>query len=293
VKERILFRPAGPFVGRCLHSGAHARATILPAPPASGICFHRLDLGPEEGLVPATLETARLASRRMVLERRGARIATPEHLLAALQGLRIFDAVVELEGGELPILDGSAAPYVAELLDASQPRESPPGRRLVHVARSFALSRRGAACRLYPASRLEVACLVDFPHPRLGRRLVRYSEDDPPERFAERLARARTFGFLEESGALRRVGLARGATLGNVLIFDPRRVINPSGTRYLDEPARHKLLDALGALSLLGGPLRGGLRLEKASHALLVEALARAVALGVLETDHHQGKGPT
>ena len=279
--QRRLLRATDLLCGRALHSGRASRARVSPGRPGEGIRFIRRDLG-ATATVPATLDAAIPASRRLLLERDRARVSTPEHLLAALFGLGIADAEVDLWGDELPFLDGSAGPFAEALWDASGPEsdEAAPWR----VVRGFAVRRAGAACLLVPDDELRLSASLDFgassslrPQ-RLGFRL------DDPWSFRRRLASARSFGFEAEAGGLRARGLARGASLRNLLVYGPRShsPLNPEGSRFGDEPVRHKLLDALGGLALLGGPLRGRLILERCGHTLLVATLRAAIASGAL-----------
>lgn len=282
LQRRELVQATPIFSGPGLHLGQDARVRVAPGRHGAGIVFRRRDR-PGEEMVPARLEAAVPARRRLLLERDGVRVSTPEHLLAALYGLGIEAAEVELWGEEVPLLDGSAAPFAEALWAGSRPvadGEAP--RRLYVLTRAFARQVAGAACRLVPDEALRLRAVLDFGPwaPQLRQRLA--WEADHPWSFRRRLAPARSFGFFDEAGELRAKGLARGARLGNLLVFGARAPLNPSGTRFRDEPVRHKLLDALGALALLGAPLRGKLILDRCGHALLVATLRDALVEGAL-----------
>ncbi len=277
-----LLRPTRLLRGPCLHRRIHTAVQIHPAPWGAGINFLRRDLSPQR-LVPATLASARPRVRRSELHHGGASVSTVEHLLSALWALGLHDAQVWIDGPEVPLLDGSAAPFAHELLRAGlAPSRTPRVGWQICGGSSF---RRGdRECHLLPHQGLQIECSVSFPGPAIGRQFIRFAS--PPHtlagRYTARVAPARTFGSLSEAEELRRCGLARGANLRNVLVFDAARAINSGGTRFADEPVRHKLLDSMGDLALLGGPLRGRLKLRRCSHAHLQEALRRAVAEGVL-----------
>jgi UDP-3-O-[3-hydroxymyristoyl] N-acetylglucosamine deacetylase len=204
-----------------------------------------------------------------------------EHLLAALTMVGIWDAKIQLKrGGEVPALDGSARDFIVAFLEASE--EERLSRRRWRVARPFTHRQKRAECHLSPSTHLVVECTIDFSHPMIRRQHTRINNTSPLDRFI----RARTFGLMDEAPALRCQGLARGANLANTLVFDNNRVLNPGGLRYSDEPVRHKTVDALGDLALLGRPLAGHVRLERPSHRLLLQALKRAMAAGVLESQN-------
>ena len=275
---RTLTSPVGPFCGKGLHSGGHARMMIRPAPAGSGVVFWRRSGEGQVG-IPARLEFVQPTRRCTVLARGRTTVATVEHVLAALVGLGIFDAAIDLDGPEVPIMDGSAAPFARALLRASEP--TPNGTPAWEAIRSFHQGRGQASCHLLPARRLEIWCSVDFDHPLVGRQTTRHEERGAGA-FVSRLAPARTFGFLGEADALRGAGLARGAGLNSVLVFHEGGLLNGGGTRFVGEPVRHKVLDALGDLALLGAPLRARIKLARCSHRMLTSTLRGAIQKGVL-----------
>jgi UDP-3-O-[3-hydroxymyristoyl] N-acetylglucosamine deacetylase len=284
MRERELTRPTPWIEGQALHGGRRTRLRARPAPAGSGLRFLRVDHDPPVA-VPARLEGALPGPRRTRLEASGVRVSTVEHVLSALAGLGIWDAVLELTGEEPPALDGSALPFLRLLEAVSQPR-APSGGRW-RVLRALSLRRGAAACGLAPAEATLLECTISFPHPAIGHQHLRLALD--ADSYRERLAPARSFGLLGEAALLREVGLARGASFGNLLVYGPAAALNPAGTRFSDEAVRHKLLDAVGDLALLGAPLRGRLRLERCGHALLLATLRRACAEGVLVREQERG----
>lgn len=264
-----------------LHGAAPARAWIEPAASAgSGVLLRRLDRQPPLEL-PATLDHAvpALAQTRLGSEAYG--VATIEHLLSALCGCGLWDAVVCVEGPELPILDGSSASWAAALSEACAPGLVPHTGPSWRIARPWQDQNGTATCRLTPGAVGQVCCAYVRAHPAIGAQRATWTVGDLP-RYLSEIASARTFGFAADAEALRRRGLARGADLHCVVAFDDTGVVNPEGLRFADEPVRHKLLDAIGDLGLLGGPLRGTVELAGSSHRHLLRSLRRAVAEGAV-----------
>lgn len=252
--------------GTGLHSGAPVSLALLPAEPDTGIVFvARGDAGPVE--IPARLERVASTENATSLARDGARVATVEHLLAALRGLCVDNLRVELDAPELPAMDGSAASFVHLLQRAGLQPQSVP-RRVIAVARCVTYDDGLRSIRFEPTRRgLQLSCAIDFAHPAIGRQELALAELTPAV-FETQLARARTFGFFDQVEALRAAGLARGASLENTVVLDAHGVMNPGGLRWPDEFVRHKLLDLLGDLALLGHPLQGHVRVERGGHAL-------------------------
>ena len=245
----------------------------MPAPSGHGLVFIT-----RNEQIPAVLENALEGDRRTTLQKHGVAVATVEHLLAALSAAGIWDAKIQVHGGEVPALDSSAREFLVTLLHAS--KLAPTTERCVRVLRPFSHRIERSQCHLVPADGPVVECTIDFSHKLIGRQHVRISGNT----ILDRLIGARTFGLLGDAARLRCQGLGRGASLANTVVFDERRVLNPGGLRYSDEPVRHKVLDALGDLALLGGPFVGRVRLDRPSHRLLQQTLRRAVAAGVLES---------
>jgi len=259
-----------------LHSGAPVRAVLRPAAEGTGVVFVRRDLGAGAAIPahPASVRDVRLATR---LGSGEAWVGTVEHLLAAAWMAGIDDLRVDVEGPELPALDGSAAPF-AELLRRAGRRAGRAPRPVLRILRPLEVRDGERWVRVEPSDALRVECAVDFAHPAIGRQSVAF-DALTAEVFAREIAPARTFGFAEDAQALRAAGLARGAGLGNTVVLDGKGVVNEEGLRFPDEPCRHKLLDLLGDLALLGAELRGAVRAERGGHALhreLLRALAAA-----------------
>ncbi len=256
-------------VGTGLHSGRRVRLALCPAPGGHGIVFRRTDCGAD---IPARFDCvadARLATTLACPERPGLGVGTVEHLLAALAGSCIDNALVELDGPELPILDGSASPWLF-LIDCAGAVDQPAApRRSIEVLRAVHVQDGEAWAELLPPGAfdgLEMAVSIDFTAAAIGRQSV--SLRLTPESFRHELARARTFALAEDVETLRAAGLARGGTLANAVVVDGGQVVNPDGLRMRDEFVRHKLLDAVGDLALAGAPLRARFRAHRPGHAL-------------------------
>jgi len=256
-----------------LHSGEPVQLTLHPARAGSGIVFVRTDL-PQLVEVPANHSAVTSTRLATTLGRGDATVGTVEHLLSALCGLGIDNVRVEVDGPEIPVMDGSAASFVfliraAGIFDQGVPRRS------LRVRRALEVRDGDRLIRIEPARELRVTYSVDFAHPAIGRQQLRDLVIDD-ESFESEICRARTFGFLREVEALWRSGLARGGNLDNTVVMDDFRVLNRDGLRWSDEFVRHKALDLIGDLALLGLPLEGHVVVERGGHALhqrLVRAL--------------------
>jgi UDP-3-O-[3-hydroxymyristoyl] N-acetylglucosamine deacetylase len=244
-----------------LHSGRPVRLRLLPAPAEHGIRFARTDVGVE---VPATLGHIGGQDHATTLRGDGVSIGTVEHLLGALYGMGVDDVRVEVDGPEVPVLDGSAAPFVILLHEAGlRPLAVP--RLHIRVKEAVEVVRGGKSARLVPCDHFEIAYSIGFDHPLLRHQAL--SLRVTPRSFTEALAPARTFGFLREVEMLRKSGLALGGSLENAVVIGETGVLN-NKLRFEDEFVRHKILDAVGDLALLGHPLLGRLEATKAGHAL-------------------------
>jgi UDP-3-O-[3-hydroxymyristoyl] N-acetylglucosamine deacetylase len=258
--RRTLKRSVG-CTGIGLHSGRPVRLDLKPAPAEHGIRFRRVDVGVE---IPASLEHLGGLDHATRLMREGVCVDTVEHLLSALFALGVDDALVEVDGPEVPVLDGSAAPFVILVHEAGL-RPLPVARRYLKVLRPVEVVRGGKWIRFTPADHFHVSYAIGFDHPLLRHQSV--SVRVTPETFAERIAAARTFGFLRDVEALRQSGLALGGSLENAVVIGETGVLN-NKLRFEDEFVRHKVLDAIGDLALLGHPVVGHLEAHKAGHAL-------------------------
>jgi UDP-3-O-[3-hydroxymyristoyl] N-acetylglucosamine deacetylase len=252
-----------------LHSGRLVRLELKPAAAGYGIRFRRVDVGVE---IPASLDHLARMDHATTLARDGVSVGTVEHLLSALQGLGVDDVLVEVDGPEIPILDGSAAPFVILIHEAGL-RPLTAARQYLKVVKAVEVVRGGAWVRLLPAEQLRVAYTIGFDHPLLRHQSASYKIT--PNTYAEEIAPARTFGFLRDVETLRRNGLALGGSLENAVVIGESGVLN-NKLRFEDEFVRHKILDAVGDLALLGHPVVGQLEGHRAGHALHA-ALGRAL----------------
>jgi UDP-3-O-[3-hydroxymyristoyl] N-acetylglucosamine deacetylase len=247
--------------------------TLHPARADSGIVFLRHDAG-RTVEIPARAEFVTSTRYATTLGRGSATVSTVEHLLAALHGLGIDNVIAEVDGPELPIMDGSSASFVY-LIRAAGIFEQKSPRRMLRVTEPLEVSEGEKRIRVEPSRSLRVSYSIDFAHPTIGRQSIE-SLEIAPATFERHIARARTFGFLHEVQALWRAGLARGGSLENTVVLDTQRILNPEGARFRDEFVRHKVLDLIGDLALLGLPLQAHVRAERGGHALhrkLIQAL--------------------
>jgi UDP-3-O-[3-hydroxymyristoyl] N-acetylglucosamine deacetylase/3-hydroxyacyl-[acyl-carrier-protein] dehydratase len=257
--------------GTGLHTGAAVDATLRPAAAGTGIVFRRTDV-PDAPDIPARLGAVSDTDRRVVLAEGDATISTVEHVLAATVGLTIDDLVIEVNGPELPTGDGSAQPFL-EALQAAGITHQPGTPTIIGVKAPFTVESGGSRYLVAPCGTLRITLTIKWPHPAIGQQSGTYDVD--PETFARELAPARTFGFLTEADALRERGLSRGASASNVIVLSDDGV---EGTelRWPDEFVRHKAVDLLGDLALLGGRLLADVVAVKPSHTENVN-LARAI----------------
>jgi UDP-3-O-[3-hydroxymyristoyl] N-acetylglucosamine deacetylase len=280
-----LKRPVG-CTGIGLHSGRPVRLGLKPAPAGHGLRFLRTDVGVE---IPASLAWLSRQDHATSLSRDGVSVETVEHLLAALYALGVDDATIEVSGPEIPVLDGSASPFVILIHEAgTRPHRQP--RQYLKVTRPVEVRRGNKLVRLLPAEHFEVSYTIGFDHPLLRHQActVRVT----PESFVEELAPARTFGFLRDVETMRRRGLALGGSLDNAVVISETGVLN-NALRFEDEFVRHKAMDAVGDLALLGHPLVGRLEAVKAGHALHAavaqKLLATPEAFALSPTIHEAG----
>jgi len=267
-------RKAVALEGVGLHSGKPARVTFTPAPANSGIAFR---VAGHDEPVPATVESVVNSHYATTVGRNGTRVQTVEHLMAAAAGLGLDNLFIDVDGPEIPAADGSAKPFVALLAHAGRVEQSAPRRPIV-MAHPICVGTGGRWIRIVPSDVFRISYTLDNDHPAIGTQSLICT---PTERmFVEEFAPARTYGFLKDLGALRKQGLARGASLENAIGVGKRGVLN--GLRYRDEFVRHKVLDLIGDLALLGRPIMGHVIARNAGHSLnfdLVVAIQRALGL--------------
>src|SRR5436189_749778 len=260
--QHTLRRPVS-CTGIGLHSGNKVTLSLKPSPADSGIRFQRSDLGGLE--IPAIVTHLGGIQYQTDLTREAVSVETVEHLLAALTALSIDNAIVELNSPEVPIMDGSAAPFVYLLHEAGIKRLQAP-RRYLKVLRPISLTQGDKRIALYPSDHFKVTYSISFDHPLLRHqsRTMRITE----ETFIEDIAPARTFGFLKEVEMLRQRGLALGGSLDHAIVLGETGVLNQNALRFEDEFVRHKILDVIGDLSLVGYPVIGHLVAHRGGHAL-------------------------
>ena len=248
-----------------LHSGEPAELRLVPAAVGTGVVFVcRHGDGVVE--IPARDEFVSSTANATSLAREGARVATVEHLLAAVHARRVDNLRVEVDGPEIPAMDGSAAPFDSLIRTAGLCAQHE-ARQFLTIQRPVSYTDGQRSIRIEPAPVLRISYRIEFAHPAIGRQALEI-EDLTPERFEADVACARTFGFLDDVDALRRAGLARGASLENTVVLDDSGVMNEGGLRRPDEFVRHKVLDLLGDLALIGHPVRGHVRVERGGHGI-------------------------
>lgn len=250
--------------GTGLHTGKPASVTVWPGEVDAGILFFRKDL---EHLRPIAALSRHVTSTRLStgIARDGVSVLTIEHLMSALYGLGIDNAVVDVDGPELPILDGSAAPFVEAVVAAGIRRQEKTKRYLI-VRRRVRVRDGDAWAEFLPSRSFKITCSIDFRHPLIDNQEIAIEFNDTA--YVREICRARTFGFLKDVEDLQSRGFALGGSLENAVVIDDFNVLNEEGLRYPDEFARHKLLDALGDLALLGAPVVGHFRSFRSGHTL-------------------------
>jgi UDP-3-O-[3-hydroxymyristoyl] N-acetylglucosamine deacetylase len=247
-----------------LHSGNKVKKRILPAPSDTGIRFKRIDLGDGmeiEALAKYVVDT----SLNTTLGKNRVIIKTTEHLLSALAGLGIDNVIIELDASEVPIMDGSAMPYVYLLTSAGIRRQGQL-QRFIKILEPIEIKDEDRFAAVYPSDFPEITYEIDFDHPVLKKQHYHYRTNE--DAFVREIARARTFGLLKEVEYLQAHGFAKGGSLDNAIVIGDYRILNPDGLRYPDEFVRHKILDSIGDLSLAGNPIIGHFQAIKSGHAL-------------------------
>jgi UDP-3-O-[3-hydroxymyristoyl] N-acetylglucosamine deacetylase len=253
-----------------LHTGVEVNLRLCPAHANTGILFRRTDL--EGFIIEALSRNVARVSYATSLMKKGVLISTTEHLLSALAGLEVDNVLVEIDNLELPILDGSAQPFV-ELITKAGIRRQRARRSFIKILKPVEVVDGMRRIVVYPADVFRVTYHIAFPHPLIGAQSIEFAPGS--SNYPTEIAPARTFGFLEELEMLRKNGLIRGGSLENAVVLDRKVVINPEGLRFPDEFCRHKLLDLIGDFSLLGHPLIGHVVAERAGHAMHAQLVSR------------------
>jgi UDP-3-O-[3-hydroxymyristoyl] N-acetylglucosamine deacetylase len=259
-----------------LHTGQKVRITLRPAPVDTGVVFRRVDL-PSPVDIPARAELVGEARLASTLVKGSVKVHTVEHLMSALGGMGVDNAYVDLDAPELPIMDGSASPFVLLLQQAGIEEQAAP-KQFLRVARRVEVKDGDKWARLDPYDGFRLSFSIEFRHPVIERSTQAVTVDFAETSYLKEIARARTFGFMHEVEELRDSGLALGGGLDNAVVLDEYRVLNSEGLRFADEFIRHKLLDAVGDLYLLGRPLIGAFTAHKSGHALNNRLLRAALA---------------
>lgn len=286
---RTLVRAKG--VG--LHTGQQVNIALRPAQPDTGIVFRRVDLASPVD-IPARADLVGETRLSSCLVHQGAKVYTVEHLMSALAGLGVDNAYVDLDGEEVPIMDGSAAPFALLIQQAGLEEQAAP-KRFLRVKRKVEVQEGDKWARLEPYEGLRLSFSIVFNHPAIDKTNQSVSVDFAQSSYLKEIARARTFGFMHDVERLREDGLVLGGGLENALVLDEYRVLNAEGLRFADEFIRHKVLDAVGDLYLLGRPLLGAFSAHKSGHALnnrLLRALVADTAAWEMASFEHAERAP-
>lgn len=275
IKQRTL-KNVIRATGVGLHSGKKVYLTLRPAPPNSGIVFRRVDLDPVVE-IPAKPEYVGQTQLSTCLVKDGIRISTVEHLLSAFAGFGIDNAIIDLSADEVPIMDGSAGPFVF-LIQSSGVLEQEASKQFIRITKPVEVRHGDKWARFEPFGGFKVGFTIEFRHPAFNEKNCEAEIDFSTTSFVKEVSRARTFGFMREVELLRQKNLILGGSLDNAIVVDDYRVINEDGLRYEDECVKHKILDAIGDLYLLGHSLIGSFRGFKSGHELNNRLLRTLIA---------------
>lgn len=278
MQQRTLARPI-QVTGIGLHSGERVRLTLNPAAADSGISFRRIDLDGKQGeaiaLTPFLINDTRLSST--VVTEDGVRVGTIEHIMSALAAYGIDNVAIELNAPEIPIMDGSSLPFIYLLQDAGVV-DQPAEKRFLRILKEISVEEPGKWVKFSPYDGFKVALTIDFDHPVFNRSEPTFEIDFSQQSYIDEIARARTFGFMQEVELMRSHNLGLGGNLNNAIVIDDTDVLNPEGLRYPDEFVRHKILDAIGDLYILGHPIIGAFQGYKSGHAINNALLRKVLA---------------
>lgn len=275
--ERTTLAQTAVCAGIGLHTGARVRMVLKPAPAGSGIVFERTDLDCADRVIPARYDLVRSTDLgTTIVNEDGASVSTVEHLMAAFAGLGVDDVCVELQGPEVPAMDGSSLPFI-ELIEHAGLKTQPAPRRAIRVLRPVEVSLGGRSAVFLPSLQPAIDVSIDFDNAVIGTQQYRF--EVTPAGFRSEIAAARTFGFRRDYETLLKAGLARGGSMENAVVLDDDGVANPEGLRFADEFVRHKILDAVGDLYLAGAPILGLYQASRPGHGI------NNVALRVLMAD--------
>ncbi len=289
IRQRTL-RNAIKATGVGLHTGEKVYLTLWPAPINAGIVFRRVDLDPVVE-IPARAENVRETTLSTTLIANGEKVSTVEHLLSAMAGLGIDNAFIDVSASEVPIMDGSAGPFVF-LIQSAGIEEQNAAKKFIRIKRPVTVEDGDKTASFLPFDGFKVSFSIDFDHPVFRERSPHAEIDFSSTSFVKEVSRARTFGFMHEIEYLRSQGLARGGSVDNAIVVDEYRILNQDGLRYDDEFVKHKILDAIGDLYLLGCSVIGSFTGHKSGHALnnqlLRALLARESAYEVVTFENEE-----
>ncbi len=249
-----------------LHTGKKVYLTLKPAPANAGIVFHRVDLNPVVK-IEAKPENVGDTTLSTTLVNKDVRISTVEHLLSAMAGLGIDNAIIEVSSDEIPIMDGSASPFVF-LIQSAGVQEQNAAKQFIRIKKSITVREGDKIASFHPYEGFKVSFAIDFDHPVFIDRSLSATLDFSSTSFVKEVSRARTFGFMDEIEYLKSKGLAKGGSIDNAIVIDQNKILNEDGLRYKDEFVKHKVLDAIGDLYLLGYSLIGHFDAYKSGHSL-------------------------
>ncbi len=275
IRQRTL-KNAIRATGVGLHTGEKIYLTLLPAPIDTGIVFRRVDLDPVVE-IQAKAENVGDTTLSTTLVKGDVRVSTVEHLLSAIAGMGIDNAIVEVSAAEVPIMDGSAGPFVF-LIQSAGIEEQAAAKKFIRIKRPVVVEDGDKVASFLPFDGFKVSFSIDFDHPVFKGRTLDAEVDFSSTSFVKEVSRARTFGFMHEIEYLRSKGLAKGGSVDNAIVVDEYRILNEDGLRYEDEFVKHKILDAIGDLYLLGNSLIGEFKAHKSGHALNNKSLRQLIA---------------
>jgi UDP-3-O-[3-hydroxymyristoyl] N-acetylglucosamine deacetylase len=253
-----------------LHTGAPVNIALKPAPENTGYVFIRTDLDNFE--IPASVEYISHCSYATTLLKNGVVLSTCEHLLSALRGCGIDNCFIEIDNIELPIMDGSSENFI-ELIEQAGIVEQNAAKRYFRVLKQVSIEEGDRKMSISPSDKFEVECVIDFKHPFINRQGLHYIAENGS--FRQQIASARTFGFTQEIEMLRKANLARGGSLDNAIVLTPEGMLNETPLRFDDEFVRHKVLDIIGDLALLGMPIQGKVTAEKSGHSVHAQLMSK------------------
>ena len=259
-----------------LHTGEKVYLTLHPSAPDTGVVFRRIDLDPVVE-IPAKAENVGDTMLSTTLIKEGVRVSTVEHLLSALAGMGIDNLIIDVSAPEIPIMDGSAAPFVFLLQSAGIEEQDAP-KKFIRVKRPVTIEQEGKKATFKPFDGFKINFAIDFDHPVFENQTLNASIDFSSTSFVKEVSRARTFGFMHEFEYLRAKGLARGGSLDNAIVVDDSQIVNKDGLRFEDEFVKHKILDAIGDLYLMGNSIIGEFDAHKSGHGLNNASLLALIA---------------